>query len=518
VKTKVAECPEDIGAIRDESINLSGGMAHVSVWILSESHGEFRGGSRIVVKQPRPVDELAMRRMQREGEVLRRLGGQAAPRLVHDGSTQRSPWLAMEFIEGGTLSHHLNSRGPMRGSELRRFVIQSWAALLVLRQFGVAHRDLHPDNIVIRRGNGRPVLIDYGMAYVPDGISVTETDLPKQFPCAEAYAGPEVLGWLPGNHVGAEADIWAWASTVIFAATGRPPYLSRYTAGAARPHVPEEWLGELRDLCHNPDPSHRLAPRNLAAIAKLVRGLEPSRKRRKMITAVASSAAIGVAAVSTFFLQRAGSSDLTAALTENPFGCDGVTREIGRISGAKAGETIDVATAPSLAVGPVIAGADGTALVRFQCQPTDSSQKWIFTVRGQSSKRSAQFAVSGAPRTISTSSTARDSTTTSLAPTTTDTAPTSTLAPLPTETTAALDATPVNPDVISQDTSQTAPPQTVRSKATVSATAAPVTTPVTAAPATAAPVTAAPATAAPVTAAPVTTAPAAPTTLRPPPG
>jgi hypothetical protein len=66
--------------------------------------------------------------------------------------------------------------------------------------------------------NGEPVVIDFGIAQVPDSTRLTQTGM---FMGTPGYLAPEVI---EGNPSGPASDVHSWGATLAFAATGRPPF------------------------------------------------------------------------------------------------------------------------------------------------------------------------------------------------------------------------------------------------------------------------------------------------------
>ena len=81
---------------------------------------------------------------------------------------------------------------------------------------GVVHRDLKPGNVMM--ADGKPVVIDFGIAQAPDLTRLTMTGM---FMGTPGYLAPEVI---EGKQSGPAADVHSWGATVAFAATGRPPF------------------------------------------------------------------------------------------------------------------------------------------------------------------------------------------------------------------------------------------------------------------------------------------------------
>ncbi|MEV0407409.1 protein kinase [Actinoallomurus sp. NPDC050550] len=98
-------------------------------------------------------------------------------------------------------------------------------ALSAIHTAGVIHRDLTPGNVVLRDGDTDPVVIDFGLARIIDTESVVTA--PRGFVGTATYLAPEVIG---GGRVGPASDVFSWAGTLVFAATGRTPFHSDSTA------------------------------------------------------------------------------------------------------------------------------------------------------------------------------------------------------------------------------------------------------------------------------------------------
>jgi serine/threonine protein kinase len=88
-------------------------------------------------------------------------------------------------------------------------------ALTAIHAAGVIHRDLKPGNVLLTATG--PKVIDFGIAQALDSTAVTKTGTTVGSP---AFMAPEqVLG-----QAGQPADIFAWALTVAYAATGQSPF------------------------------------------------------------------------------------------------------------------------------------------------------------------------------------------------------------------------------------------------------------------------------------------------------
>ena len=177
-----------------------GGMGEV--WAVENLQGE-RGALKMMTSRL-SEDEAFVRRFQSEMSALRRARHAAVVELVDWGRDQAGWFLVMELIEGESLSTRLR-RGPLSEVEARALGEAVAEGLAACHAVGVVHRDLKPENIMLR-GDGTPVLIDFGIAYQ------TETNSGHTQMATVLYAPPEQLR---GDQVGPEADLYALGRTLL---------------------------------------------------------------------------------------------------------------------------------------------------------------------------------------------------------------------------------------------------------------------------------------------------------------
>jgi hypothetical protein len=127
------------------------------------------------------------------------------------------PWVATEYIDAPTLDAALLEHGRLRGAGLETFAAGVAVALREIHRHGVIHRDLKPSNILLSPLG--PRVIDFGIARLED--SYTQLTRTGGVVGTPAYMAPEQLRGEPPT---AAVDVFAWASVVAYAATGRPPF------------------------------------------------------------------------------------------------------------------------------------------------------------------------------------------------------------------------------------------------------------------------------------------------------
>nr|WP_218880655.1 serine/threonine-protein kinase [Kineosphaera limosa] len=161
-------------------------------------------------------DPVARARLAREVATLRRVRHpRVAPVLAADTDGPR-PYVVTRYVPGDPLDTWVAAHGPMDAAGLARLGRGLAEALGAIHAAGVVHRDLKPGNVLIAAGD--PVVIDFGIAHVADEARLTNTGLIMGTP---GYLAPELLD---GHPVDDSTDWWAWAATLLFAATGRPPF------------------------------------------------------------------------------------------------------------------------------------------------------------------------------------------------------------------------------------------------------------------------------------------------------
>ena len=106
-------------------------------------------------------EEAALERMKRELSALESVDHPALVKVLDSNLDEK--WFVMEFLEGGTLSNHLDEyRSRVLGALMAfRPIVEAVAAL---HAKNIVHRDIKPDNIFVA-SDGRLVLADCGLAF-----------------------------------------------------------------------------------------------------------------------------------------------------------------------------------------------------------------------------------------------------------------------------------------------------------------------------------------------------------------
>jgi serine/threonine-protein kinase len=136
---------------------------------------------RCVIKKLIPIThdpqiyQLVKERFGREAAILEKLGEGCSqiPTLYAYFEEDGHFYLVQEWIEGTSLSEKVRQEGVLNESFVREILTDSLLALDYIHSKHIVHRDIKPDNIIIRATNKKPVLIDFGAVKETMGTILT---------------------------------------------------------------------------------------------------------------------------------------------------------------------------------------------------------------------------------------------------------------------------------------------------------------------------------------------------------
>jgi predicted Ser/Thr protein kinase len=204
--------PRKIGPYRVIEKIGEGGMGVVYL-------GTDADRNRVAIKVLGPAvagDPNARQRLAREVETMRRVRNRYVAEVLDADVHGPAPYIVTRYVPGQTLEEKVRKEGPLRGMPLDALAEGLAEALTAIHAAGVVHRDLKPGNVMLDAG--RPVIIDFGIAHIPDTTRLTKTGLVMGTP---GYLAPEVIEGSPSSGA---SDVHSWGATVAYAATGRQPF------------------------------------------------------------------------------------------------------------------------------------------------------------------------------------------------------------------------------------------------------------------------------------------------------
>jgi serine/threonine protein kinase len=157
-----------------------------------------------------------LERFIREARTLARFDHSNIVRVLSVFESNNTAYMVMRFEQGETLAQLLERRHALPEAELVRVMLPILDGLELVHNAGFIHRDIKPDNVLIR-DDGTPVLLDFGSARYALGRSRTVTIL-----VAPGYA-PFEQYYSSGENQGPWTDIYSLGATCYHAIAGRAP-------------------------------------------------------------------------------------------------------------------------------------------------------------------------------------------------------------------------------------------------------------------------------------------------------
>lgn len=130
-------------------------------------------------------------------------------------------YYVMDYIEGRNLSEIVKHNGPLSESKAIQYITKVGETLEYIHQKNINHLDIKPANIMIRKADDRPVLIDFGLSkqYDAEGkqTSTTPTGISHGFAPLEQYKAGGVSIFSP------QTDVYSLAATLYYLISGQVP-------------------------------------------------------------------------------------------------------------------------------------------------------------------------------------------------------------------------------------------------------------------------------------------------------
>lgn len=181
------------------------------------------GGLRASAPQWQDAVRKGLERFAHEGRTLRTIRHENVVPVYEFLEEAGSAFLVMDYIEGETLQNAVDAgrfRDPAVVMKLAETLVDT---LHAIHTKNILHRDIAPDNIMIR-ADGSPVLIDFGGA----AAAVASATRSTQNIVKDGYSPPEQYDTAdsPTWSVGPWSDIYATSSVLYRLAAGREPAVS----------------------------------------------------------------------------------------------------------------------------------------------------------------------------------------------------------------------------------------------------------------------------------------------------
>ena len=216
-------------------------------------------------------DSTARARLLREARSAAALNHPHICTIYEVGETDGKMYIAMELIEGHSLSSAIET-SPLSNAEVIRYGVQLTDAVAHAHDRGIVHRDLKSGNVMVTQ-EGRIKVLDFGLAKPVSSDVVTDANTevrmttltqPGSVTGTPAYMAPEQLRGQPGD---IRSDIWAIGVVLYEMVMGKRPFQGQtsYEMVSAilkepYPALPSKTQPQLRmviERCLSKDPARR---------------------------------------------------------------------------------------------------------------------------------------------------------------------------------------------------------------------------------------------------------------------
>src|SRR6185312_3481323 len=224
--TRLTSKRELIGDVLNGRYVIQNELKRGGMGVVYLAHDQQLHSRPVVVKillEEAYQSEYIVQKFRQEVEALSRIDHPGIVGIIDAGELPKGePFIVMQYVEGVTLRSVINSEG-MNLERIGEILKQIGRALTAAHSWGIFHRDLKPDNIMLQdlgHGEEQVKIIDFGIAKVKDSVIAPSTSL-NLSPGTVAYMAPEQLN---GRPITAATDIFALGAITYEMVTGRKPF------------------------------------------------------------------------------------------------------------------------------------------------------------------------------------------------------------------------------------------------------------------------------------------------------
>lgn len=186
-----------------------------------------------ILKSNLANDVVAKIRFRREADAAAKLQHPNIVMIYDVGESNNRPFIVMEYVNGQTLKDLIVARGAIEKKEAVFLASQVAEALAVAHQAGIIHRDIKPQNIMVK-ADGTVKITDFGIASMAGNIQLTQHDSVMG---SVHYLAPECSKGDPASN---QSDLYSLGIVLFEMLTGEVPFKGDSVVSVAMKHLQED--------------------------------------------------------------------------------------------------------------------------------------------------------------------------------------------------------------------------------------------------------------------------------------
>lgn len=235
------------GGAKYKKVQTIGKGAFAVVYLITDRFDGTPYAAKELEKRRFMKNGVLDQKVDQEMRIMQKIKHPNIVRFVEHIDWEEYLYIIMEYIPGGDLGTLVGRGGPLQEAEAKIVSEQLVSALKYLHGENITHRDVKPDNILIKSTSPFNVrLTDFGLSKMVD----TQETFLRTFCGTLLYCAPEVYTeyreydyngrrifrgvdkrYLPEQRYDHAVDIWSLAGVIFYALTGNPPYPAKNGIG-----------------------------------------------------------------------------------------------------------------------------------------------------------------------------------------------------------------------------------------------------------------------------------------------
>ncbi|NLC41465.1 MAG: Stk1 family PASTA domain-containing Ser/Thr kinase [Erysipelothrix sp.] len=186
-----------------------------------------------ILKADLSDNPVTLLRFKREADAASKLHHPSIVTIYDVGQSDNRHFIVMEYVKGTTLKSLIQQRGAIEKNEAIFLMEQILEGIVVAHKAGVIHRDIKPQNILIK-ADGTVKITDFGIATTEGSVQLTQHDSVMG---SVHYLAPECAR---GEQATSQSDIYSLGIVFYEMLTGEVPYKGDGAVQVALKHLNDE--------------------------------------------------------------------------------------------------------------------------------------------------------------------------------------------------------------------------------------------------------------------------------------